>query len=125
MPWPETHHNEGDLDESWFWGDIGEDLSLIKDLDMARGSVATAIHSNERSAVIRLSAEKEYLKRETESFTFDDVGPAAAKEDDGDDNADDDEDRGADPNPDNCLNGQHLDKEDKVWKVGSNSFCSW
>jgi hypothetical protein len=25
---------------------------------MARGSVATAIHSNERSAVIRLSAEK-------------------------------------------------------------------
>ena len=60
MPWPETHHNEGDLDESWFSGDIGEDLSLIKDLDMARGSVATAIHSNERSAVIRLSAEKEY-----------------------------------------------------------------
>jgi len=55
---------------------------------MARGSVATAIHSNERSAVIRLSA--------------------AAKEDDGDDNADDDEDRGADPNPDHRLNGQHL-----------------
>ena len=54
MPWPETHHKEGDL------GDIGEDLSLIKDLDMARGSVATAIHSNERSAVIRLSAEEEY-----------------------------------------------------------------
>ena len=60
MPWPGTHHNEGDLDESWFWGDKGEDLSLIKVLDMARGSVATAIHSNERSAVIRLSAEKEY-----------------------------------------------------------------
>ena len=45
---------------------------------------------------------------------FDDAGPAAAKEDDGDDNADDDEDRGADPNPDHCLNGQHLDKEDEV-----------
>ena len=119
MPWPETHHKEGDL------GDIGEDLSLIKDLDMARGSVATAIHSNERSAVIRLSAEKEYWKRETQSLIFDDVVPAAAKEDDGDDNADDDEDRGADPNPDHCLNGQHLDKEDKVWKVGSYSFCSW
>jgi len=105
MPWPETHHNEGDLDESCFWGDKGEDLSLIKVLDMARGSVATAIHSNERSAVIRLSA--------------------AAKEDDGDDNADDDEDRGADPNPDHRLNGQHLDKEDQVWKVGSSSFRSW
>ena len=47
-------------------------------------------------------------------FHFDDVEPAAAKEDDGDDNADDDEDRGADPNPDHRLNGQHLDKEDKV-----------
>ena len=48
------------------------------------------------------------------SFIFDDIGPAAAKEDDGDDNADDDEDRGADPNPDHRLNGQHLDKEDQV-----------
>ena len=58
--------------------------------------------------------KKEYKNRETQSFTFDDVGPAAAKEDDGDDNADDDEDRGADPDPDNRLNGQHLDKEDEV-----------
>ena len=48
------------------------------------------------------------------SFIFDDIGPAAAKEDDGDNNADDDEDRGADPNPDHRLNGQHLDKEDQV-----------
>ena len=45
---------------------------------------------------------------------FNDVRPEAAKEDDGDDNADDDEDRGADPNPDHRLNGQHLDKEDQV-----------